>query len=199
MQRDFNKIFCIGLNKTGTTSLHYALEELGFKSMHHAPNRGEASMTEHIAMAQKIVVEMEEARKNKQPMLRGYEYYDAFIDIRHVIEYFELVDKQYPDSKFIYTCRDMDAWINSRIRHVERNRKNHAKGLYPGKFLDIDIDGWKKYRNNFENRVRAYFKDRPKDLLWLDIPSGQGWEKLCPFLGLPVRYDPFPWENKVRQ
>jgi hypothetical protein len=65
--------------------------------------------------------------------------------------------------------------------------------------LDIDIDGWKKYRNNFENRARAYFKDRPKDLLWLDIPSGQGWEKLCPFLGLPVRYDPFPWKNRVRQ
>ena len=28
------KIFCIGLNKTGTISLHEALEGLGFNSLH---------------------------------------------------------------------------------------------------------------------------------------------------------------------
>jgi len=32
LQVMFNKIFCIGFNKTGTSSLHKLFEELGLKS-----------------------------------------------------------------------------------------------------------------------------------------------------------------------
>ena len=33
-----NKVFCIGLNKTGTTSLNVALKILGFNSVHYIHN-----------------------------------------------------------------------------------------------------------------------------------------------------------------
>jgi hypothetical protein len=39
--------------------------------------------------------------------------------------------------------------------------------------------------------VRHYFCDRADDLLVLDICAGEGWEKLCPFLGMPVPDVPF--------
>lgn len=32
--KKFNKVFCIGLNKTGTTSIHYAFQKLGLRSFH---------------------------------------------------------------------------------------------------------------------------------------------------------------------
>jgi hypothetical protein len=32
--------------------------------------------------------------------------------------------------------------------------------------------------------VAGRFADRPGDLLVMDITAGQGWEALCPFLGL---------------
>lgn len=32
--KKWNKVFCIGLNKTGTTSLHYAFKELGLTTFH---------------------------------------------------------------------------------------------------------------------------------------------------------------------
>ena len=42
---------------------------------------------------------------------------------------------------------------------------------------------------------KKYFKDRPNDLLVMNICNGEGWEKLCPFLNKPVPDAPFPKEN----
>jgi hypothetical protein len=40
--------------------------------------------------------------------------------------------------------------------------------------------------------VIEYFKDRPEDLLILNIFEGDGWDKLCDFLSIPVPDVPFP-------
>lgn len=34
VKKKFNKVFCIGLNKTGTTSIHFAFQKLGLRSFH---------------------------------------------------------------------------------------------------------------------------------------------------------------------
>ena len=49
--------------------------------------------------------------------------------------------------------------------------------------------------NAHNEGVLAYFKDRPDDLLVLDIAKGEGWEPLCKFLGCPVPAAPFPHAN----
>ena len=51
------------------------------------------------------------------------------------------------------------------------------------------------YEAHLKN-VREYFEGRPEDLLIMDICDGEGWEKLCPFLGLPVPGTPFAHVNK---
>ena len=38
---------------------------------------------------------------------------------------------------------------------------------------------------------------RPGDFLVINIPAGEGWDKLCPFLGLPVPDAPFPLKNRL--
>ena len=48
-------------------------------------------------------------------------------------------------------------------------------------------------RHNSE--VRAYFADRPEDLLVMDITAGDGWDVLCPFLGVEAPADEFPMMN----
>ena len=50
-------------------------------------------------------------------------------------------------------------------------------------------------RHNRE--VLDYFRDRPGDLLVIDLPGDAGWEKLCAFLGHPVPDEPFPHANKA--
>lgn len=40
--------------------------------------------------------------------------------------------------------------------------------------------------------VRRYFSKRPSDLLEMNLVGGDGWETLCPFLGLDRPAAPFP-------
>jgi len=39
----------------------------------------------------------------------------------------------------------------------------------------------------FNKKVKNYFKDRPQDLLSLDLAKGDGWEKLCLYLGEDIQ------------
>jgi hypothetical protein len=50
--------------------------------------------------------------------------------------------------------------------------------------------------NRHHADVRRYFADRPGDLMEMNIIEGDGWEKLCPFLGLQVPPTPFPHLNR---
>ena len=43
----------------------------------------------------------------------------------------------------------------------------------------------------------AFFKDRPDDLLVIDICSGEGFERLAPFLDRPVPTEAFPHKGAV--
>ncbi len=43
--------------------------------------------------------------------------------------------------------------------------------------------------------VCTWFKDRPADMLVLNVCKGDGWDKLCQFLNLPVPSKEFPKTN----
>ena len=49
----------------------------------------------------------------------------------------------------------------------------------------------KTYLDHLED-VKKYFKDRPEDLLIINIISDEGWEKLCPFLNKKIPKKLFP-------
>jgi hypothetical protein len=175
-------VFAIGLNKTGTRSLHDALATLGWTPLHWG---GPAS---------RLAVERAEAEG--LPLLTHLPGYDAFSDILALAERFAVLDEQYPGSRFILTTRALDGWLESRRRHVLRNQVEAAAGRYAGDFLEVDLDGWRAEREQHHGAVRTHFAARPGDLLELDIGAGQGWEALCPFLGVPTPSTPFPWEGR---
>ena len=52
----------------------------------------------------------------------------------------------------------------------------------------------KSYINHL-NDVYKYFEKKSKDILILDIINGEGYEKLCPFLGRKVLNKKFPHQN----
>jgi hypothetical protein len=176
------KIFGIGLNKTGTSSLHSALEMLGYHSLHF----GGMDTYENILRA----------IGEGKPMLSHIDPEpEAISDVASITYYFYLADAQYPGSKFILTLRDIDDWLDSRRRHVERNRRMKESGEYEGPFLTVDLDSWALEYRRHEAVVRAYFASRPADLLCFR-PADSGWGPLCEFLGRPVPEQPFPWENR---
>ena len=66
------------------------------------------------------------------------EHYDAYSDIGPLSSRFDLLELQYPGSKFILTV-DVDEWVESRRKHVERNRRTHSTGTNTSSNLD-DIE-----------------------------------------------------------
>lgn len=120
---------------------------------------------------------------------------DAYSDIQRLSVSFDVLDRQYPESKFILTTRDAEEWIDSRRRHVLRNRERRAAGEYDGTFLDIEPDRWRALYDEHHDRVRRYFRDR-SDLLEMEITAGDGWESLCPFLDRPTPVSAFPWRHR---
>jgi hypothetical protein len=165
----YNKIFGIGLNKTGTTSLTEALNILGIKTLHY----------------EGIRKSIEFERKNNLKILSTLKEYRGFTD--SPIPYlYKKLDKEYLNSKFILTIRPLNSWLKSRIKHAKR--KNH--------YLKNCFFIYKKRWENHNKEVLDYFKDRPNDLLVMNICKEDGWEKLCPFLGIPIPDIPFPHLNK---
>jgi hypothetical protein len=192
--KSFNKIFCIGLNKTGTTSLHYAFLMLGLRSLHWAPSDLD-STGEMMIVSKTIRQEMNQSLKKNKPMLGRWSNYDAYSDIYPIIKKFHILDKQYPNSKFIYTDRDEDAWIKSRVKHINQNLAAKERGDYDSPFVKIDEPKWRKEKRDHYRAVTEYFADRPQDLLIMNICAGDGFERLAPFLGLPIPAEAFPHKN----
>jgi Sulfotransferase domain len=175
------KTFCIGLNKTGTISLHQALTTLGFSSLHWG---GQASRQA-----------VERAIREDKPLLEYLGDYDAYSDIQRLSVNFDVLDRQYPGSRFILTTRDIDGWIDSRRRHVERNRERQSRGEYDGTFLQIEPDRWREQFVGHHTRVEEYFRGRD-NLLVMRVTEGDGYEVLCPFLGVQVVASEFPWSHR---
>jgi hypothetical protein len=176
------KVFGIGLNKTGTISLHEALETLGFHSLHWGGPEVRRTIERAIAEG--------------RPAVEDFPDHDAFSDIWCLSENFALLDRQYPGSRFVLTTRDLDSWLESRRRHVARNRSRRETGEYQGDFLEVDVDAWRAQFERHHAAVAAHFRDR-SDLLVLRITEGDGYERLCPFLGLPVHPGPFPQRHRA--
>ena len=181
------RVFGIGLIKTGTSSLRAALELLGYRALH-------GGSPETVSLVQEAIDEGE-------PMLSKVDpdgEFDAFADVFGVTHNFYLADVQYPGSRFILTVRDLDEWLDSRRRHTEKNRQLRAAGKYKGDLLDVDLDWWTTEYRRHEAVVRAYFAERPEDLLVYNLTGEGGWERLCRFLGRPVPDAPFPHVNEFR-
>ena len=186
------KIFCIGLTKTGTSSLHVALSQLGLRSFHWGDlDAHPVAGTAGLAAARAI----RDARRHGERLLQRLgEEHDAYSDVGALSARFDLADAHYPGSRFILTVRNIDDWIDSRWRQAERHRGQHLAGMYQGSGFAIDERAWRAEGQAHRDRVEAYFASRD-DLLVLDICAGDGWERLAPFLGRSVPSTPFPTEN----
>ncbi len=126
--------------------------------------------------------------------------YDALTDTP-IPSFYRQLDNAYPGSKFILTIRDMEGWLKSCKKQFNQKSANKQSEAHNQLFLDLysttvfDEEKFKQSYLDFVHEVKTYFKDRPEDLLILDVIGGEGWEKLCPFLDKAKPEAPFPKSN----
>jgi hypothetical protein len=179
------KVFGLGLSRTGTTSLGQALEILGIPTRHYPYNR--ATYAELTSGTYRLSV-LEEV--------------DAIVDIT-VAPYYAQLDRAYPGSKFILTTREMESWLRAIEKHfafleswddMNEPFRQFTEFINAAVFGSLRFNA-ERFRYVYETHranVCAYFEGRPDDLLLTDICAGEGWDKLCDFLGVPVPDEPFP-------
>jgi hypothetical protein len=124
------------------------------------------------------------------------EEFDAFQDNPWPILYREM-DTRFPGSKFILTQRDPDSWIKSQVRHFGKRETPMRQWIYGVGCPEGNEERYVNRMQSHDKEVMEYFKDRPDDFLIMDLPRGDGWEKLCPFLGANVPANSFPHVNKA--
>jgi hypothetical protein len=105
---------------------------------------------------------------------------------------YEELDEAFPGSKFILTIRDTDEWWASLFRHFGGKSTEMRTWIYGVGDPKGHESLYKKRYDAHNASVVEYFADRSDDLLVLAITEGDGWDRLCLFLGEPVPDVSFP-------
>lgn len=201
------KVFCIGLNKTGTTSLNAFMDANGYKTGNQAEG---------------------------EKLIRDYthENWDAIISFCATADFFQdlpfsapktavVLLNAYPNSKFILTLRQSpEMWYESLVSFHKKvfsakgekptaTELKAAKYRYPGFAWEANralydspendpynAETLKKMYVDHAENVKELFAKRT-NLLTLYIDAPDAVSKLESFLGIESKLKEMPWLNKT--
>lgn len=182
-----------GLGRTGTKSMQTALNRLGFGPCHH--------MAEVFAHPESMALWIE-AGAGRPDWERIFEGYRSVVDYPGAA-YWREITARYPKAKVLHTVRDPDAWFESAQATIFAPLGGPRRGQSPQEAA---------FFTSFTGPIREHVADRafmtdyfrrhteavkaaipPEQLLIYEV--GEGWDRLCGFLGVPVPEDPYPSEN----
>ena len=177
------KVFAIGLNKTGTTSLKLALEILGYRTSPNSKALMRRIRRGHVAPA------IEHTRK-----------FDAFQDWPWPLIFRELFEEYGHEGRYILTRRSsFEKWFASVENHARSSRLFSGQRLAYGYYRPFGRE--RVYREIYDSHneaVRSFFATGPgagAPFLEMCLDHGDGWEQLCSFLNCDVVEMPFPHKN----
>eukprot|EP00042_Codosiga_hollandica_P016445 m.42035 g.42035 ORF g.42035 m.42035 type:complete len:452 (-) comp46326_c0_seq1:39-1394(-) len=186
------KVFGVGLSKTGTTSIAAAVKLLGYRTVHYDHRFVPFMLGNHSRFS----------------IAQHYADVDAVFDLPTALYFRELL-AAFPTAKFVLSLRDPEAWYESYRSHRQLYQHTYSGCPLPSRMRLIGElaygggeDNKTAWVSHFENHNRAVLHHIPApQLLLLDISKeATGWEKLCAFLdqsGGPCArpFPPFPTEN----
>jgi hypothetical protein len=189
------KVFGIGIHKTGTTTLRDMLKLLGYK------------MCPQVKAYRKVENWID---KDYSTIIEFAKPYEAFQDSPWCFpKFYEKLDNAFINSKFILTIRDSYDWLESyrgqldKLDYMNSGRKEWLVfGKYTAKDLNKIIynclptnqksflknkDKFLKVYNKHNKDVVSYFKnkyrkDYNKKLLVVNWASGDGWAEILGFV-----------------
>lgn len=183
------KIFAIGLSRTGTTSIHKGLGILGYNAAHFFNPITRSALQD-----------------------TDFYLFEAFSDTPACVS-FERLYHRFPNSKFILTTRNMTEWLYSIKDHmisirgtdaINELRKSSSYASPDNRPMYGDFDkelyfyheSFQAAFESFHRRVEEFFVgSKGSRLLTLDLSDGPTWGPLCQFLRKDLPNVAFPWAN----
>jgi len=203
-----SKVFCIGHNKTGTTSIERVLKDFGYAMGNQV--KGELLLDAWY-------------NRDFKSIIKFCKTAEAFQDLPFSLPFtYEHLDGAFPKAKFILTERDnAEQWYQSLtkfhsklwsdgvaiptaedLKQATYRYKGYSykanRCVYPTPEEDIYnkaimLEFYKRYNET----IKTYFKSRPEKLLVINVSKSDDYAKLCEFLKQPITRTDFPWENKT--
>jgi hypothetical protein len=210
-----NKIICIGLNKTATTSLAYEMKKVGYKTLTQ-PLYDYLRRTSNSTDITNVSTLLEHTDLN---------FFDdsPFSYPTNVIK----IIKKYPNCKYILTKRkDTELWVDSFINHYNKWIKGNIEELFNGKNMELNsfnynegtivygeinalIESYQlyKYDGNFKEKLFNFYENYNKkikilmesnEIEWIEIDASKDGElkKLTDWLSIENNKNNFSWINK---
>ncbi len=193
-----------GFGRTGTLSIKFALERLGFGPCHH--------MYE-IRQRPETLVQWQNAMRGA-----AIDWKAVFDGYRSQLDwpgsaYWRALVEVFPEARVILSVRDADEWYTSIASTIlpsityEMRRSEHdlsramsemiyrtvAEGIFSGR-LDDRTHAIRIFNAHTEAVRAAIPAER---LLVFDVK--EGWAPLCDFLGCDVPDEPFPRANSTEE
>jgi hypothetical protein len=187
------KIVGTGLGRTGTKSMQTALAMLGFGPCHHM-----VEVFQHPESMQ-LWIDAGEGRPDWEAIFNGY---NSTVDYPSAAYWRELTS-YYPDAKVLHTVRDPDQWFDSVHATIlapdglSRRGGDDVRAQFFASVLrrlPSQPDDRAVMTDHFRRHTQAVMAAIPPQRL-LVFRMGEGWERLCRFLGVPVPAEPYPSEN----
>jgi hypothetical protein len=205
-------VICLGLNKTGTTSLKSGLEKLGYNVMWEALGH------------QFINADIENGDYSSLYSIINNPKFNAYEDLPFSLKGMcSEIFKIDPKAKYILTLRDVDKWVNSVIKfyspslpyitdpfnnpHTYSQNYSGVKNYITKNWNKLIFKDWgldstdnieqklKDVYNSHVEEVTNFFKDKG-DLMVLDVSKPNSFKQMADWLGENTNELDFPWLNK---
>lgn len=193
------KVIGAGFGRTGTLSLKYALEMLGFDKCYHM-----MELMNHQDHAEVWARAHRGERVDWEALFEGYQ---ASVDWPSCNLWREQL-AAFPDAKVLLSLRDPDRWYDSVMSTIYQSSASGLESDDPTRrasaqwamdiiwqpIFDGRMDDRAHVIDAFERHNKAVIDEVPADKL-LVFEASQGWEPLCHFLDVPVPAEDYPRVN----
>lgn len=183
MRNRYEKVFGIGLNKTGTSSLMQAFKLLGFRHKPYDPTLIDFFFAGRI-----------------REIFNSISLYETFEDWPWPLMVPALLEKYGENAKFILTKRSCsNTWVESLKQHSDITDPitNPRKKIYGYSYPHGNEKEHIKIYNAHLDSIRNLFRDCGKNHLLIELcwEEGDGWDELCSHLGMSAPEIVFPHAN----
>lgn len=181
------KVFQIGFNKAATSTLFRFFEKNGIRAIHWENGEIAERFEANRAAGRDPFADYPDVYFfSDMSTISGARIVDVYKD-------FEYIYKFHPDALYILNTRKLDDWVQSRLHHP-RLAERYQKFLGVQSTEEV-VAYWRKEWDEHHAKVRAFFADKPGQLLEFDIDR-HGPAELAEFVKDHYTLDPALYESR---